>query len=57
MVFNITFNHIWAILLQSVFFGGGNRSTWRKPLQATDKLSDKVVSSTPHHEQDSNSQH
>jgi hypothetical protein len=33
---------------------GGNRSTWQKPLTT---LSYDVVLSTPHHEQDSNSQH
>jgi len=33
MVFNTTFNNISVILYVAVsFIGGGNRSTWRKPL-------------------------
>ena len=31
MVFNATFNNISAILWQSIFIGGGHRSTRRKP--------------------------
>ena len=30
MVFNATFNNISVISWQSVLFGGGNRSVWRK---------------------------
>ena len=49
MVFNATFNNI------SVLLGEGNQST-TDLLKVTEKLSHKVVSSTPHHEWDSNSQ-
>ena len=41
MVFNATFNYISVISWQSVFIGGGNRCTRRKPfdlLQVTEKL-------------------
>jgi len=39
------------------FIGGGNRNTWRKPVAShRQTLSHNVVSSTPHHEQGSNSQ-
>jgi hypothetical protein len=38
------------------FIGGRNRSTWRK-LTCRKSLTHKVVSSTPRHEQDSNSLH
>jgi hypothetical protein len=44
------FNSIVAVS----FIGGGNRSTQRKP--ATCRKSHNVVSGTPHHEWDSNSQ-
>ena len=37
------------------FIGGGNRSTWRKP-PTYHILSNNVVSSTPCHERDLNSQ-
>ena len=43
-----------------VSIDGGNRSTWRKPLtwrkRLTQTLSHTVISSTPRHKQDSNSQ-
>jgi hypothetical protein len=40
------------------FIGGGNRSTRRKPLTYHKSLANFIiyVQSTPHHEQDSNSQ-
>ena len=59
MVFNATFNNISAILRLSSFIGGGNPSNQRKPLTCRKSLTnfityDNVVSSTPHHEWDSN---
>ena len=52
MVFNATFNNISVILKWSVLFVEKTGV-----LQVTDKLlSHNVVSSSPHHEQDSNSQ-
>jgi hypothetical protein len=47
MVFNATFNNI------SVIIGGGNQ---RPAVSHWQTLSHNVVSSTPRHEQDSNSQ-
>jgi len=43
---------------QFKLFGGGNRSTWRKPPTCRKSLtiSHNVVSSTPHHERGLNSQ-
>jgi hypothetical protein len=59
MVFKVTFNNISVIMAVS-FIGGGNLSIRRKPLTGrksqTNFKSQNVVSSTPHHEQDSNSQ-
>ena len=51
MVFNATFSNISVISWWSVFIGGGNRSTWRKPPtcgNSLTNLSHNVVSSTPH---------
>ena len=54
-VFNVTFNNILAVS----FIGGGNQSNGENHRPATSHwqtLSHNVVSSTPRHEQDSNSQ-
>ena len=60
-MFNDTFNNISVTFV----YCGGQLYWWRKleyqekitdMLQVTDKLSHNVVSSTPHHEWDSNSQ-
>ena len=60
MVFNTTFNNISVISWQSVFIGGGNQSTQRKPptcqKSLTNFLSHNVVSSTLRHQWGSNSQ-
>ena len=62
MVFNATFNNISVISCQSVFIGGGNRSTQRKPSTCRNyashqqTLSHNVESSTLRHERNSNSQ-
>ena len=54
MVLNATyFRYIVAVSL----IGGGNRSTERPVERNRRTLSHNVVSSTPHHERDSNSQH
>jgi len=55
MVFNV-FSYIVAVN----FIGGRNRSTWRKPPTCRKSLTNfisYVVSSTPCHAWDSNSQH
>ena len=59
MVFNATFNNISGILWQSVLLveetGVPGEKHW--PVASHwQTLSDNVVSSTPHHEWDSNSQ-
>ena len=59
MVFNTTFNNILVISQAVNFIGGGNRNTWRKPLTYRKSLTNllhNVISSTPCHEWDSNSQ-
>ena len=58
MVFNATFNNILAISWWSVLLMDGTGGTQRKSptcRKSLQPLSHKVVSSTPHHEQDSNS--
>jgi len=60
MEFNATFNNISVINIMVVsFIGRGKRNTRRKQSSTASPwqiLSHKVVSSTPRHEQDSNSQ-
>ena len=55
MVFNTAFNKIISYIVEVSFIGGGNQSTRRKPL-IWQTLSHNVLSSTPCHERDSNSQ-
>jgi hypothetical protein len=43
MMFNATFNNISAISWQSVFIGGGNRSTCRKPLTCRKSLTNFII--------------
>jgi hypothetical protein len=55
------FQQYFSYIVVVNFIDGGNRSTWRKPLTCCkaslwQTLSHNVVSSTPLHEQDSNSQ-
>jgi hypothetical protein len=38
MVLNATFQQYFSYIMKVCFIGGGNRITWRKPLQVTDKL-------------------
>ena len=47
------FQQYFSSILAVSFIGGGNRSTWRKPLNC--RKSHSVVSSTPRHERNSNS--
>ena len=58
MMFKATFKNISAILLAVSFMGWGNQSSWRTPPTWYKSLtiSHNVVSSTPRHKQDSNSQ-
>ena len=56
LLFNAT-QQCFSYILAVSFIGGGNQSTRRKPPQVIEKLlSHNVVSSTPRHERDSNSQ-
>jgi hypothetical protein len=43
MVFNATFNNIFAILWRSSFFGGGKWSAWRKPLTYRKSLTNFIT--------------
>jgi len=54
-MFNATFNNISVISWQSVLL---EEETWRKPQIAShlQTLSHNIVSSTPRHERDTNSQ-
>jgi len=59
MVFNATFNNISVISWQSVILVEEIGSTWRKLLTCRKSLTNFITIlelSTPHHEQDSNSQ-
>ncbi len=59
MVLNATFNNISVILWFSVLLGeetGGPRENHRPVASYQQTLSHNVVSDTPRHEQDSNSQ-
>jgi len=53
MVFNATFNNISVILVKET---GVPEETHRPAASHWQTLSHNVISSTPHHEQDSNSQ-
>jgi hypothetical protein len=60
MVFNATFNNISVISWRSVLLveeTGVRRENHRPVARRRQTLSHNVVSSTPRHEQDSNSQH
>ena len=60
MMFNTTFNNIWAISWRSAFFVGETRATRENHRSVTSQwqsLSHNVVSSSPRHERDLNSQH
>ena len=54
------FQQYFSYIVAVSFIGGGNQSSWRKQPSCskslTNYISDNVVSSTPHHERDSNSQ-
>ena len=56
MVFNVTFNNISFIFVVVSFIGGGNRENHRPVASHRQTLLHNVVSSTPRHERDSNSQ-
>jgi len=56
MVFNATFNNILLVSWRSVLLVEEYPEKTTDLPQVTDKLSHNVVSSTPHHEQDLNSQ-
>jgi hypothetical protein len=56
MVLNTTFNNISFIFVVVSFIGGGNRKNHRPVASHRQTLSHNVVSSTPRHERDSNSQ-
>jgi hypothetical protein len=56
MVFNATFNNISVILWQSVLLVEETGKKHQPAASHRQTLSHKVVSSTPHHERDSNSQ-
>jgi len=43
MVFNATFNNILVISLAVSFIGGGNQSTWRKPLICRKSLTNFIT--------------
>ena len=53
---NTTFNNISFIFVVVSFIGGGNRENHRPVASHRQTLSHNVVSSTPRHERDSNSQ-
>ena len=57
MVFNATFNNILRYFVTVSFIGGVLGESDRPVADHCQTLSHNVVSSTPHNERDSNSQH